>query len=291
MTKIYTISLLTLLCCLPLSFSQANVLVESTAADVDFNFTPFSEATSNVGSGNVDDFVLSVCSTITSAGNTFNDPAPGIWTELDNASCGDGICVHGIWVKFTDSESNEITCSWTQPQVYIGFGVFRYTGVDLDNPIIDVECDSGTGALAIAPSIVTEPGSQVVRIFTGGIIREQTSTVMTDDAQNNTTQELTGFYSAALFSNSPTIPSIVNIGFSDFSPNGGDIGVETFNIEQFFFDPFVTILEGPSWRACTIGIRMQTRNVPAVSEWGLIAMAGILGIAAFMVIRRRKAAT
>ncbi len=29
-------------------------------------------------------------------------------------------------------------------------------------------------------------------------------------------------------------------------------------------------------------------NIPTLSEWGLIAMAGILGIVGFMVIRRRK---
>ena len=29
-------------------------------------------------------------------------------------------------------------------------------------------------------------------------------------------------------------------------------------------------------------------NVPTLSEWGLITMAGILGIVGFMVIRRRK---
>ena len=29
-------------------------------------------------------------------------------------------------------------------------------------------------------------------------------------------------------------------------------------------------------------------NVPTLSKWGLIAMAGILGIVGFMVIRRRK---
>jgi len=28
--------------------------------------------------------------------------------------------------------------------------------------------------------------------------------------------------------------------------------------------------------------------IPTISEWGLIAMAGILGIVGFMVIRRRK---
>ncbi len=30
-------------------------------------------------------------------------------------------------------------------------------------------------------------------------------------------------------------------------------------------------------------------NIPTLSEWGLIAMAGIIGIAGFIVIRRRKA--
>jgi len=33
----------------------------------------------------------------------------------------------------------------------------------------------------------------------------------------------------------------------------------------------------------------EVTNVPTLSEWGLIAMAGILGIVGFMVIRRRKA--
>lgn len=32
-----------------------------------------------------------------------------------------------------------------------------------------------------------------------------------------------------------------------------------------------------------------TRSVPTLSEWGLIATAGILGVIGFMVIRRRKA--
>jgi len=31
-------------------------------------------------------------------------------------------------------------------------------------------------------------------------------------------------------------------------------------------------------------------NIPTLSEWGLLAMAGIIGIAGFIVMRRRKAA-
>ncbi len=36
--------------------------------------------------------------------------------------------------------------------------------------------------------------------------------------------------------------------------------------------------------------RPLTRDVPTLSEWGLIVMAGILGIVSFMVMRRRQAA-
>ena len=41
---------------------------------------------------------------------------------------------------------------------------------------------------------------------------------------------------------------------------------------------------------CTFLNRVSPANVPTLSEWGLIAMAGIVGIAGFMVIRRRKVA-
>ena len=32
-----------------------------------------------------------------------------------------------------------------------------------------------------------------------------------------------------------------------------------------------------------------SRNVPTLNEWGLIAMAGVLGIAAFLIMRRSRA--
>lgn len=41
--------------------------------------------------------------------------------------------------------------------------------------------------------------------------------------------------------------------------------------------------------SCTFtNVQDTTRNVPTISEWGLIAMASILGIVGFMVLRRRK---
>ena len=42
--------------------------------------------------------------------------------------------------------------------------------------------------------------------------------------------------------------------------------------------------------SCTITNVAVPSNVPTLSEWGLIAMAGILGITGLLVIRRRRAA-
>ena len=39
-----------------------------------------------------------------------------------------------------------------------------------------------------------------------------------------------------------------------------------------------------------VGFIVIPTNVPTLSEWGLIAMAGILGIVGYVVIRRRKVA-
>jgi len=35
-------------------------------------------------------------------------------------------------------------------------------------------------------------------------------------------------------------------------------------------------------------IRTDAESIPTLSHWGLIAMAGVLGIVGFMVLRRRK---
>ena len=42
-------------------------------------------------------------------------------------------------------------------------------------------------------------------------------------------------------------------------------------------------------REIYLAICFEPQSIPTLSEWGLIAMAGILGIVGFMVMRRRKA--
>jgi len=49
-----------------------------------------------------------------------------------------------------------------------------------------------------------------------------------------------------------------------------------------------TIMVGDGPRAVAISPPPPPSNVPTLSEWGLITMAGILGIVGFMVLRRKK---
>lgn len=58
-----------------------------------------------------------------------------------------------------------------------------------------------------------------------------------------------------------------------------------------FQDPAI---EGQIWfpeQSCNRVPQCTVRNVPALGEWGLIAIAGILGILAFIGIRRKKLTT
>jgi IPTL-CTERM motif len=67
--------------------------------------------------------------------------------------------------------------------------------------------------------------------------------------------------------------------------NGAFFGVISNNpiTRITFTNGAVELFTNLSFGDCTIA-----RNIPTVSEWGLIAMASILGIVGFMVIRRRK---
>src|SRR3990167_8362412 len=72
-------------------------------------------------------------------------------------------------------------------------------------------------------------------------------------------------------------------------------GVGTFN---FFPSTELTVLDPFTGQVTSIGqlpdcadgiefVTLPPRNIPTLSQWGLIAMAGILGFVGFMVIRRK----
>jgi hypothetical protein len=76
------------------------------------------------------------------------------------------------------------------------------------------------------------------------------------------------------------LPGPINTAFDlDFSsicfiPNGGGFAVSS----AFEGDSFI----------CELAVVTPASPIPTMSEWGMIAMAGILGVIGFMVIRRRK---
>jgi len=52
----------------------------------------------------------------------------------------------------------------------------------------------------------------------------------------------------------------------------------------------ISVLGGPPYTCQNVDCRqLAPAPIPTLSEWGLIAMAGVLGIVGFVVIRRRKA--
>ncbi len=262
--------------------TQANVLVDDadSSVEVDQN-EAFTSAIVPTGSGMEGDYQLIACAVSADQGNTFGDPTPGTWTELDTGACneGNGVCIHGIWGRFTDNPASEnITCSWDFPSFVFAAGSFRYNEVDPIDPIIAVECDSGqefgANVMAVAPSIETIAGSQVARIFT----YRNFNSLVTDDfnSNNDTMGSFTSL--AAVTSVNVNMQGTTELVLVD-GPTGEasiDAGLDA------------------EWRACTIALRMAPeipiRNVPTMSEWGFIAFAAFLGISGVWFLRRKQAA-
>ena len=234
------------------------------------------------GAGQEGDYEIVTCAVTTERGNSFNLPSPGSWTELDNGPCDPPIaeCSHGIWGRFTNNPSSEdITCSWTMDgeggRVFVA-GSFRYSEVDPADPIIDVACNSGSdrgnNVIATAPSIITEAGSQVIRIYTY-------RNFDIDPSGNSSFNNSTSGSFIATSSLSSTRIHINNAGSTNLMLEGGPTGIEQIGTGS-----------DSVWRACTIALRMVPlpRNVPTMSEWGLIGFAAFTGIAGIWYLRRKQ---
>ncbi len=151
--------------------AHSDVLVKDTRINEIATQVPPSISSGDIetGDGEARNYVVLVCANDNGSGNNFNTPIPNGWTELDEGLCDGIYCAHGIWGGFADTPNSEmITCSWNPNSILFVAGSIRYTGVDLDNPIIDVACDSGSGSPLVAPSVESVSGSQVLRIFTWG---------------------------------------------------------------------------------------------------------------------------
>ena len=266
------------------TISQADVVLEDIQAAIQIsNAGPFNSSTIETGVGNSGDYVITTCGvTDPNNSNVFSDPTPGTWTELDTGMCGGTFgCIGGTWGRFVNqAASGETLCSWTGNNDVLVFAAasMRFSLVNQDDPIIGIACDTGQGsAIATAPSIETEAGSYVVRSFNfnpDDIPFGSNPQTFTSFDPNNTFGEGFAFN---------TFQIIVSRLDAEFFEDAGPTG--TFDLT---FADGIPI----QWRACTIALRMgppPSRNVPTMSEWGLIAFAGFAGIAGVWYLRRRQA--
>lgn len=218
------------------------------------------------GSGAAGDFEVIMCSTFSDGNNFFLNPTPGDWSELDSGQCGgSSACILGIFGRFDESaDSSNIACNWTDTTSVFAAGSFRYSGVDIDNPIIAVACNSGTAGAMVAPSVITEPGSAVIGVTSVGA------------DLNLVTQDAVGSIFAQGFSSSAGEFTLIFASSFEFLKGGptGDIILGSTSSD---------------WRACTIALRKVPTNIPTLSEWGLGIFAVLFGITAVWALRRRAA--
>ena len=165
-------------------------------------------------------------------------------------------------------------------------GIFPVQNVDLVDPIIAVDCNTGSGieiTTATAPPVDTLAGSQVVRIFFFFGIHPI-------DDQSETIVDLNGDMSASFITQEvfdyENLYVSRLVGDTELVYDDGPTGEATAELAT---------LESTQWRACTIALRMGQGSggdvsVPALSEWGLIAAVGVLGLAGLITIRRRRSA-
>lgn len=228
----------------------------------DFNGTEGRVEFFEVSPGNLD---VVVCSTFSSGANDFLTPVPGGWSPAAESSCGGGSCILGIYTKPAGDGLSEAACRWTQNTDVFTAAILRYAGADTDDPVIDSECRSAVSGIITIPSVATETNSSVLRVIAlGG-----------DDELLLLNQEIIeAAFTSVAFSTTEQFSYIIGIG--SYVPVAEEI-------EELIF-PIGTPIP---WTACTISLRGAITPIPTMSEWGLMAFAGMAGIASLLVIRRR----
>jgi len=225
------------------------------------------------------------------------------FTELDTENCGgSGNCKEGIWGGFTNKPASEmLTCSTTGTTLIFPIAALRYSNVNTINPVIGIQCSEANSLLATAPSIMTEAGPQVVRIFTSFTFSE-------DETNNINVSPHTADFS---IETSLEGIQIASIGSSTFFYMAGATGTA----DQAYIG-----LSPRNWRACTIALRMEpapptdppptyppptdvpttdppptiippplNTSIPTLSQWGHLGIAIFAVLIGIWFLRRHKA--
>lgn len=248
--------------------SHADVLI----SDMRITGTDGSGQTSgflDIGSNSFS-YELLFCGIESDGNNPFNTPVSGTWTELNNSTCDGPSCHLGIWGRAAGSgQSGDVTCSWADETRAFAAGSIRFEGVDTSDPIIDIACSEFEDGLFTLETLSSEPGAQIVSVQLG----------VRSGSTESEFVEFTSLSGAIANAINYTDNRILSLGAnSRIDPDGE-------GQEGFAIPPLLDIFET---KFCVLSLRMAKRNIPTMSEWGLIATAGIMGILALIVLRKRK---
>jgi len=291
------ISIILLTIFLNTAISKSDVLIENGGINNFFAAAIPGVMSLNVisGAGQANDYILLTCGSFKNPPvGSFNPPDPAIFTQLDADSCGSSnICIEGIWGGFTNNAASEnLTCNTTGASLIFTAATLRYSNVDTMNPVIGIMCSEGNGLLATAPSIMTEAGSQVIRIFTSFAFTEVITNNITVAAQ------------MADFSSEASVDGgqVSSIGSSNFFNMAGATGTA----DQAY------VGSARDWRACTIALRMEpapptdpppptptptiipppdVTGVPTLGQWGHLSVALLAVLVGVLFLRRHRAKT
>jgi len=273
MKKLFAISVLLVFVLFPINSLKAEIVLQGEFGNTGFVGPPLTEMSVESLSGEIGDYEIFFCGINSSEATNFNNSIPN-WTSVNIGGCaGSPDCLFGIWNKFSDNLGGVVNkCSWTFDAVLGIPGIFRYRGVDPDAPVISSSCNTGVSAIPIAPGVDTEANSVVIRFF----VTNGDSPTGTEFFPPEASSGL-GFLSNSLSNGSNFL---FRLAYGEFISEDGFTPTASIDLD-----------ETASWRACSVALRAEPApptEVPTLSEWGLIALAGVLGVIGLIVIRRRK---
>jgi hypothetical protein len=86
------------------------VFVVDDIIHAELHFPGVTQNNINTSDGSPGNYSIIGCATAAQGPDSFNNPTPGLWTEIDNGECGgSGICILGIWGKFLDFATSDVT--------------------------------------------------------------------------------------------------------------------------------------------------------------------------------------
>lgn len=255
-----------------LQYGTANAAIDFVNATASFRDAaePFTSFNFSTAGGDEGDFDILTCVTQSTGPNSFTGAQPD-WENFNLGGCGGAPnCILGIFTRFLQNPENTISqCDWTEPINQATSSIFRLRGVNTNAPIFDISCNTGIGNIATAPSVAALDGSYIVRTY-GANSNFDESVPLPGSSEFGRTFMRSGALSV--------------FTYGEPFPNQGRTQAVSIQYE----------LVDAAWRACTMSVTMEgvslVRNIPTMSEWGMIAFVVIAGVAAVLVLRRRSAA-